>query len=180
MSIFVPVKNRGPILKLLQVSASHVVDIFEVGLLFIKHSSSCFRKDTMAAATATRGCPTCQPSVSTCTARPPHSHTRLAQTFSPRISHRPTSPSHTHNPATLILTSTRSTSTPYTSPSRRTSSSRGRSSESGGPGSASPERSGQSDTGPGRRFLGDQERRFPTAGVAACTRTQPGFFGDWR
>ena len=82
------------------------------------------RKDTMAAATGTRGCPTCPRSASTSTARPPPSRTRPARTSSPRTSRLPTSPSPTSSPGTLTPTwATPSTSTPCTSRRRRTSSS---------------------------------------------------------
>lgn len=84
------------------------------------------RKGTTATAMGTPGCLTCQRSVSTSTVRLLPSHTRPVRTSSPRISLLPISPSPTHSPVTPTLTSaTLSTSTPYTSRRRRTSSNLG-------------------------------------------------------
>lgn len=84
------------------------------------------RKGTTATAMGTPGCLTCRRSVSTCTARLPHSHTRPRRTSSRLTSRLRTSLSPTRSPATPTPTSaTPSTLTPYTSHRRRTSSNRG-------------------------------------------------------
>lgn len=83
------------------------------------------RKGTMATATETRGCLTCQRSASISTARLLPSHTRPARTSSPRTSRPPISPSPTRSPRIPTPTSATPSTSTLCSRRHRTSSSRG-------------------------------------------------------